>query len=141
MKNDLKRILDMVKNNFENDGFISPVFIGNFQGTKKVVMIDFDLNENKQSFTDNIKMLISQGKLQEYAFIMEAWSLKTPVENKESVYSNPEGEIHFMCDIIRGINEVTLGDWDKIEAKANPISLASSGIMQSLFSKGRAEWN
>jgi hypothetical protein len=46
-----------------------------------------------------------------------------------------------MCDIIRGINEVTLGDWDKIEAKANPISLASSGIMQSLFSKGRAEWN
>jgi len=164
LKNDLKRILDMVKNNFENDGFISPVFIGNFQGTKKVVMIDFDLNENKQSFTDNIKMLISQGKLQEYAFIMEAWSLKTPVENKESVncwmdqngslashpqrqevilvqYSNPEGEIHFMCDIIRGINEVTLGDWDKIEAKANPISLASSGIMQSLFSKGRAEWN
>lgn len=75
----------MVKNNFENDGFISPVFIGNFQGTKKVVMIDFDLNENKQSFTDNIKMLISQGKLQEYALIMEAWSLKTPVENKESV--------------------------------------------------------
>jgi hypothetical protein len=164
LKNDLEKILDMVKNNFENDGFISPALIGNFQGTKKVIMLDFDLNEKKQSFTDNLKKLISRGDLQEYALITEAWSLKTLAENKDLAnswidqngslashpqrqeiilvqYSSPEGEIHFMCDIIRGINEVNLGDWDKIEMKADPINVASSGIMQSLFSKGRAEWN
>lgn len=152
LRQDVDYICSFAQETFVSDGFISPLLFGIFEGKKKIIMIDFDISEHKQQFVDKIKSLISQDKLSEYIFVGEAWVLKSKKSDdiNQSIkdhparqecivvqYCHPSEEIHFFCTINRGIDkEVTFGEWEQIN-----VNSVGQGRFQSLFTKGRAEWN
>ena len=127
-------------------------------GKKKFIALNFDLKKHKQMFVDKLLSFISQGKLTEYILVIEAWMLKEKQdENIDKImreydslqshpqrrevlmvqYCNPIEEIHFISEIQRGTNPVSLSEWEKLDFSKSH----SQGRMQSLFKKGRAGWN
>lgn len=154
LKDEIEKICEYAMDSFSHEGSIAPVLFGIFEGEKKMILLDFDVSKHKQVFADKIKSLISQGKLTEYILICEAWILRQnanePLPNnglkdhpkrQETIlvqYCHPTEEIHFLCPIIRGIdNQYTFGEWEKLDVRSD----VGRGRFQSLFAKGRAEWN
>lgn len=158
LKDDVQKILDMAVVNFQNDGILAPVLLGVFEGKKKLIALNFDLKENKELFVGTLLNLIEQGKLTEYILVIEAWmvkdnqgkeidkiikqhnSLQSHPQRREVLmvqYCTPIEEIHFISEIQRGTNPVSLSEWEKLELSNS----YSQGRMQSLFKKGRAVWN
>jgi len=137
----------------ENDNSHPPLFMLNTDKGIGLMPCFWKDSSDKKRTSDLIKQLIAEGSLQELIFVAEAWvsecaSIKEFREGKRKrkevlmvQYQSPNENLLFSADILRDGEDVTLGEWVRIDEGSEPKSGVAIGLFDSLFARGKATSN
>lgn len=164
----LKNQIDMFKrgaeSNFNKFGYIAPIFVTLDNEQPVMLPLIWNSAADKDAFSEQLREWISSGYVKEYMMIIEAWTVKSPVEKENDAfkwmrdngtlqnhpdrtecvmiqYSSPDEELDYIAEIHRDKEKPYLGDWSELNRRSNNFPGVSDARFQNLWAKSKAQFN
>lgn len=160
--NSIEHIKKTALANLEQEGNIAPMFFLSDGKEVKILPVTFSNNDDKDKLMQVIKHLIQIGKINEYLFISESWTVS--LKKDESVqkqydeygsladhpqreeilfmqYSSMSEEVLHKANIIREGDKASLGKWEIFGSTRKEEKVNFAGRFSNMFEKSMAAFN
>lgn len=160
--NSIEHIKKTALENLEEEGNVSPMFFLSDGKEVKILPVTFSNNDDKDKLMQVIKHLIQIGKINEYLFISESWTVS--LEKDESVqkqyekygsladhpkreeilfmqYSSMSEEVLYKASIIREGDKASLGKWEVFGSTRKEEKVNFAGRFSNMFEKSMSAFN
>lgn len=160
--NSIEQIKKTALANLEEEGNIAPMFFLSDGKEVKILPVIFNNNDDKDKLMQIIKHLIQIGKINEYLFISESWTVS--LKKDESVqkqydeygsladhpqreeilfmqYSSMSEEVLHKANIIREGDKASLGKWEIFGSTRKEYKVNFAGRFSNMFEKSMAAFN
>lgn len=160
--NSIEQIKKTALANLEEEGNVAPMFFLSDGKEVKILPVSFSNNDDKDKLMQGIKHLIQVGKINEYLFISESWTVS--LKKDESVqkqyeeygsladhpqreeilfmqYSSMSEEVLYKANIIREGDKASLGKWEVFGSTRKEEKVNFAGRFSNMFEKSMAAFN
>lgn len=160
--NSIEQIKKTALANLEEEGNVAPMFFLSDGKEVRILPVSFSNNDDKDQIMRGIKHLIQTGKISEYLFISESWTVA--LNKDESVqkqydeygsladhpqreeilfmqYSSMSEEVLYKANIIRDGDKVSLGEWEIFGSTKKEDKVNFAGRFSNMFEKSMAAFN
>jgi len=160
--NSIEQIKKTALANLEEEGNVAPMFFLSDGKEVKILPVSFSNNDDKDQIMRGIKHLIQVGKISEYLFISESWTVS--LKKDESVqkqydeygsladhpqreeilfmqYSSMSEEVLHKANIIREGDKASLGKWEIFGSTKKEEKVNFAGRFSNMFEKSMAAFN